>query len=77
MSVLIRGMEMPATCSECPLLEHVEASEDHKSFCYCRLDNWGKPSTPEWPMSIQHAQRFRRLYCPLEELPSFGKRAGS
>ena len=66
MSVLIKSMEMPETCDMCPLLEYVPKAEDHEAFCFCRLDHWKEPVTPN-PIQVHYARRFRQVSCPLLE----------
>ena len=72
MSIYIKGMEMPEICDMCPLLAFIEEDEDHDAFCYCILSNWKKSCTPD-PMTIREVRRFRRLDCPLIEVPPHGK----
>ena len=61
MSVLIKGMEMPTSCNDCPL------AGDFK----CNL----MPSIPalckEYDMAVQNGKRLNN--CPLVEIPPHGR----
>ena len=59
MSVLIRGMEMPTTCSQCPLYK-----DDQYEYCSFGVRKIPKsigfkPIRPDW--------------CPLVEIPPHGR----
>lgn len=55
MSILIKGMEMPQTCGECPLNVW---SEDHEHFCAARPD----------VRSFDGSAIWRVKHCPLIEV---------
>lgn len=57
--------EYPENCHMCPLLQHIDADEDHEAFCYCGLDNFREPSTPEYPMTLQETLERRHFACQL------------
>ena len=56
MSVLIKGMEMPEMCGECPFNIW---SEDHEHFCAVRTDIRSFDGSAIW----------RVKHCPLIEVP--------
>lgn len=59
MSILIKGMEMPKNCGECPIYEHL--SIHGNTFRFCRLTRMETNPTE------------RRDDCPLIEVPTHGK----
>lgn len=60
MSVLIKGMEMPNNCENCPAFEEVF---DEK----CRIT--GKSVNPHWSCLLQNDVYPRPDWCPLIEVP--------
>lgn len=56
MSVLIKGMEMPPNCYDCPF---IELQEDEKAFCLAGLFEM---------FGIYTQQRY--YICPLVEVPT-------
>lgn len=59
MSLLIKGMEMPKNCAECPLCEQY----DFYASPYCRV------SDDDDFMSINEIRKQRRENCPLVPVP--------
>lgn len=57
MSIMIKGMEMPKTCKECPF-------SDHEAWCLIPGD---------WRERYYMPKDERSKYCPLIELPSHGR----
>lgn len=57
MSVIIKGMEMPKTCKECPF-------SDHEAWCLIPGD---------WRERYYMPKDERSKYCPLIELPPHGR----
>lgn len=57
MSIMIKGMEMPKTCKECPF-------SDHEAWCLILGD---------WRERYYMPKDERSKYCPLIELPPHGK----
>lgn len=57
MSIMIKGMEMPKTCKECPF-------SDHEAWCLIPGD---------WRERYYMPKDERSKYCPLIELPPHGK----
>lgn len=57
MSIMIKGMEMPKTCKECPF-------SDHEAWCLISGD---------WRERYYMPKDERSKYCPLIELPSHGR----
>lgn len=61
MSILIKGVEMPENCHECPCMRHDSLDGLHRYQCNNKLiafgecDSWSYERRPNW--------------CPLVELP--------
>lgn len=58
MSILIKGMEMPTTCGNCPV--HKLWAEDDEAQCMIKRELWTKYSE-------------RNPDCPLVEVPPHGR----
>ena len=63
MSVYIKGMEMPTTCSDCHLCEQT----DYYASPYCRV------SDDDDMMCINEIRAKRRDNCPLIPVPEHGR----
>lgn len=59
MSVLIKDMEMPGTCEQCPF--HVYHSH-YEYVC--------KATPMLYPMNLANSKGIRKDWCPLVEIPS-------
>ena len=66
MSILIRGMEMPTSCTECPCCRHDNWNGETAHQCNVSFitfgaedENWIYNTRPNW--------------CPLIELPPHGR----
>lgn len=62
MSILIKGMEMPKSCSECPLFE----SKYHYHGCHAVPKSFND-------MDMWNFVGDRPSWCPLIELPPHGR----
>ncbi len=65
MSILIKGMEMPTNCWECPMVSGYEIADDAKTLCStvrCRLTNTKRP-----------AGEAIAPDCPLVSVPPHGR----
>jgi len=56
MSVLIRGMEMPKNCIECPM--------QFGGMCYVQPEEINEPRVANTPLEV----KGRASWCPLEEV---------
>ena len=73
MGIYIKGMEMPKSCHWCPLLVSIDGADDHAPFCYCALDHFKVPCTPEFVMTRKETMEKRHEYCPLVPVPPHGR----
>lgn len=62
MSILIKGMEMPKNCIECPM--------QFGGMCYVQPPEIDEPRVAE---NIKEASKKRATWCPLIELPPHGR----
>ena len=60
MSVLVKGMEMPKRCEDCPLCHYMEAGTI--TACGCKATMMIRPV----------GEQFRPCWCPLIEIPPHG-----
>lgn len=69
MSVLIKGMEMPKSCAECPLLESCSECEGYHNRCMpLGVEN----GYTDYPDDLTPTDR-RRDDCPLAPVPPHGR----
>ena len=61
MSVLVKGMEMPKTCNDCPLLDW------DLSYIKCGVVN------RKFKVDEEHFRESRVYDCPLIEIPPHGR----
>lgn len=69
MSILIKGMEMPTSCSECPLLEGCSECEGYHNCCMpLGIEN----GYFDYPLNDLTPIDKRRDDCPLVPVPPHG-----
>ena len=68
MSILIKGMEMPQSCAECPLLESCSECEGYHNRCMpLGVEN----GYTDYPDDLTPTDR-RRDDCPIVPVPKHG-----
>lgn len=70
MSILIKGVEMPGSCAECPLLSDCSDCEGYHNWCMpLGVDN----GYTDYPKNDLTPSNKRRDDCPLVPVPPHGR----
>lgn len=68
MSVVIRGMEMPKNCAECPFLYDGDSCYAENRQDYLWLPICSNSTSSEWRLGQFPFDKMRVDWCPLEEI---------